>query len=89
MNKILPIILVVVFSGCATNQSISVYDATGEGRYLKDYLQSENQYLRDFGGTIKVSCSALRSCLREKGWVFTRNMGAIVIPPSYLPSCRN
>ena len=73
MNKILPIILVVVLSGCANR--FSYYNLSGGN--LNDLLNARNQCVKELIKsepgieTKEVDCRAFDICFRSKGWIKT------------------
>tara|TARA_B100001245_G_scaffold230831_1_gene210893 strand:- start:1057 stop:1338 length:282 start_codon:yes stop_codon:yes gene_type:complete len=73
MNKILPIILVVVLSGCSNR--FSYYNLSGGN--LNDLLNARNQCVKELIKsepgieTKEVDCRAFDICFRSKGWIKT------------------
>ena len=73
MNKILPIILVVVLSGCSNR--FSYYNLSGGN--LNDLLNVRNQCVEEVIKsepgieTKEVDCRAFDICFRSKGWIKT------------------
>ena len=73
MNKILPIILVVVLSGCSNR--FSYYNLSGGN--LNDLINARNQCVKELIKsepgieTKEVDCRAFDICFRSKGWIKT------------------
>ena len=71
MNKLLPILLVVVLSGCSIHTQ---YAAIAETKYnnlngennLEELLDIRNQCSKELGGN--YACGSFYNCLRTKGW---------------------
>ncbi|MCH1416326.1 MAG: hypothetical protein L7V30_02310 [Gammaproteobacteria bacterium] len=71
MNKLLPILLVVLLSGCAVHTK---HFAIAETKYnnlngennLEELLDVRNQCSKELGGD--YACGSFYNCLRTKGW---------------------
>ena len=80
VNKLLPILLVIVLSGCG----FSFVNVNGD-HDLQKLLDARNECASELGGTF--SCGALNNCLRTKGWLRIESRDGVVVPPKYLMSC--
>ena len=90
MNKILPIILVVVLSGCSNR--FSYYNLSGGN--LNDLLNARNQCVKELIKpepgieTKEVGCRVFDICFRSKGWIKTNQAyRGIEIPKKYRFKC--
>jgi uncharacterized protein YceK len=83
MNKILPIILVVVLSGCAT----SFTHVRGDND-LNKLLEARHECSKELGGSSKMSCGAFVTCLRTKGWLELSDDSGVVVPQQYKVRCK-
>ena len=82
MNKILPIILVVVLSGCG----FSYVNHINSKNNLKELLDARHKCTSELGGAL--SCSTLRNCLRKEGWIRIESTDGVVVPPEYRIKCK-
>jgi hypothetical protein len=90
MNKILPIILVVVLSGCSNR--FSYYNLSGGN--LNDLLNARNQCVKELIKskpgieTKEVDCRAFDICFRSKGWIKTnQTYRGIGVPEKHRFKC--
>jgi hypothetical protein len=84
MNKLLPILLVVVLGAC----SKSFVHINGDNDFDK-FLKAQHECSAELGGGVNVSCSAIRACLRTKGWMQIDSSEGIVVPSDLNPRCVN
>ncbi len=90
MNKILPIILVVILSGCSNR--FTYYNLSGGN--LNDLLNARNQCVKELIKiepgieTKEVDCRAFDICFRSKGWIKTNQAyRGIEVPKKYRFKC--
>ena len=90
MNKILPIILAVVLSGCSNR--FSYYNLSGGN--LNDLLNARNQCVKELIKsepgieTKEVDCRAFDICFRSKGWIKTnQTYRGIGVPEKHRFKC--
>ena len=84
MNKILPIIIAVVLSGCAKS---SYKNMKGDNDF-ENLLKARHECASELGGGVKMSCNAFNTCLRTKGWLKLSDESGIVVPGEYRVPCR-
>lgn len=83
MNKLLPILLLVVLSGCAT----SFTHVRGDND-LNKLLEARNECSKELGGSSNMSCGAFQTCLRTKGWLKLTDSSGVTVPQAYRVKCR-
>ena len=67
-NKLLPILLVVIFSGCSKIAIQTKYDNLQGANSIDDLLKIRNQCSQELGGIANYSCSEFYQCMKLKGW---------------------
>lgn len=83
MNKILPLIIAVVVSGCAKSYT----HVRGDNDFEK-LLKARHECASELGGGVQMSCNAFNTCLRTKGWLKLSDDSGVVVPREYRIPCR-
>ena len=68
MNKLLPILLVVALSGCASLHTHTKYTNYKNGNNINKLIEARNQCSSELGGKQNYTCGEFYQCLKIKGW---------------------
>ena len=78
MNKLFLILSAVVLSGCARS-----YTHVRGDNELEKLLKARHECTSELGGDRNMSCRALHTCLRTKGWLKLSDSSGVVVPPQF------